>query len=168
MRFEKTFIPYRGYWSTPFSKWQGGLSHLNAVPLAADVARDSLAQREISPEVFDSVTFGMTVPQKSTLYAGPWFAARMGAAGITGPWIAQACATGARVVASAASEVEANRNHVGLTVTADRTSNGPHIYYPDPSGPGGTGQKEDWVLDGFGNDPWARNSMIQTAENVAA
>ncbi len=54
-----------------------------------------------------------------------------------------------------------------LSVTADRCSNGPHIYYPNPKGPGGTGDKEDWVMDGFGNDPWARNAMIQTAENVA-
>jgi acetyl-CoA acetyltransferase len=33
---------------------------------------------------------------------------------------------------------------------------------------GGTGEKEDWVVDSFGNDPWAKNSMIQTGENVAA
>jgi acetyl-CoA acetyltransferase len=54
-----------------------------------------------------------------------------------------------------------------LTVAADRCSNGPHIYYPNPKGPGGTGQTEDWVMDSFGNDPYARNAMIQTAENVA-
>jgi acetyl-CoA acetyltransferase len=55
-----------------------------------------------------------------------------------------------------------------LAVTTDRCSNGPHIYYPNPQGPGGTGDKEDWVMDSFGLDPWARNSMVQTAENVAA
>jgi acetyl-CoA acetyltransferase len=30
------------------------------------------------------------------------------------------------------------------------------------------GEKEDIVMDSFGYDPWAKNSMIQTAENVAA
>ncbi|MDX1388978.1 MAG: thiolase family protein [Acidobacteriota bacterium] len=168
MRFEKTFIPYGGYWSTPFSKWQGSLSHLNAVSLAAETARGFLARRELSAEVFDSVTFGMTIPQKSSMYAGPWFAGMIGAGGVTGPWIAQACATGARVLASAAGDVETEGTRVGLSVTADRCSNGPHLYYPDPAGMGGTGQKEDWVVDNFGLDPWARNSMIQTAENVAA
>ena len=38
---------------------------------------------------------------------------------------------------------------------ADRCSNGPHIYYPNPAGPGGTGSKEDWVMDSFGFDPYA-------------
>jgi acetyl-CoA acetyltransferase len=34
-------------------------------------------------------------------------------------------------------------------------------------GPGGTGEKEDWVLDNFGDDPFAKNAMIDTAENCA-
>jgi acetyl-CoA acetyltransferase len=35
-------------------------------------------------------------------------------------------------------------------------------------GPGGTGDKEDWVWDNFGFDPFARNPMVQTGENCAA
>ncbi|MBE9509050.1 MAG: thiolase family protein, partial [Chloroflexi bacterium] len=31
----------------------------------------------------------------------------------------------------------------------------------------GTGDKEDWVMDNFGYDPFAKNAMIETAENVA-
>jgi acetyl-CoA acetyltransferase len=81
--------------------------------------------------------------------------------------ISQACATGARVVASAASEIELGKDRVILAITADRCSNGPHIYYPNPLGPGGTGDAEDWVWDNFGHDPFARNAMIETAENVA-
>jgi acetyl-CoA acetyltransferase len=34
-------------------------------------------------------------------------------------------------------------------------------------GVGGTGDKEDWVWDNFGYDPYAKNAMIETAENVA-
>jgi len=82
--------------------------------------------------------------------------------------VAQACATGARTIATAASEVEISGNRTILAITADRCSNGPHVYHPNPLGPGGTGDKEDIVLDSFANDPWARNSMTQTAENVAA
>jgi acetyl-CoA acetyltransferase len=81
--------------------------------------------------------------------------------------IGQACATGARVVGSAAAEVEVSRDRAILAITADRCSNGAHIYYPNPLGPGGTGDKEDWVWDSFGHDPFARNAMIETAENVA-
>jgi acetyl-CoA acetyltransferase len=168
MRFENTYIPYGGYWSTPFAKWQGSLSNLHALSFAADVATKALAQKDIPPSAFDSLVLGMTVPQKRALYGAPWLAALIGAEGISGPWIAQACATGARVLASAGAEIETEAAGAVLTVTADRTSNGPHIYYPNPLGMGGTGEKEDWVVDSFGNDPWAKNSMIQTGENVAA
>jgi acetyl-CoA acetyltransferase len=168
MRFEKSFIPYGGYWSTPFVKWQGSLSTVHAVHVAAEAARKALAERDIPASGLDGLVLGMTVPQRSTLYGSPWLAAMIGNDGITGTMVAQACATGARSLATAAAEVETGDAPTLLCVTADRCSNGPHIYYPNPAGPGGTGEKEDWVMDGFGNDPWARNSMIQTAENVAA
>ena len=48
------YVPYGGYWSTPFAKWQGTLSHLNSVELAAHVAKDELARREIDPAGFDT------------------------------------------------------------------------------------------------------------------
>src|SRR2546425_303234 len=54
-----------------------------------------------------------------------------------------------------------------LGITADRTSNGPHIYYPDGGGPGGRGTTEDWVWDNFQRDPYAEASPTVTAENVA-
>ena len=167
MRFEKSYVPYGGYWSTPFAKWQGSLSHLHAVTLAAHAARRAMEERKLPPGAIDSVVLGSTVPQRHTLYGGPWLAAMIGAEASTGPMIAQACATGARVIGAAAAEVEGAPDDVLLTVTTDRCSNGPHLYYPNPAGPGGTGEKEDWVLDSFGFDPWARNSMTQTAENVA-
>jgi len=168
MRFENTYIPYGAYWSTPFCKWQGSLSTLNALHVAAQATVKALAERDLSPEIFDGLVLGMTVPQKSTLFGAPWLAGMIGAAEITGTMVAQACATGARSLATAAAEIETSPGRTVLAITADRCSNGPHIYYPNPMGPGGTGENEDWVMDSFGNDPWARNSMLQTAENVAA
>jgi len=49
----------------------------------------------------------------------------------------------------------------------DKCSNGPHTIWPNPQGPGGQVISENWVMDHFNNDPWAKNAMIQTAENVA-
>jgi acetyl-CoA acetyltransferase len=171
MFFEKAYIPYGGYWSTPFCRWQGSFAHLNAISFAADIAKRALEERDISPQVFDSLYLGITVPQKHTFYGGPWLAASIGVDTITGPMIGQACATGARVMALAGFELETTSNageqRAILTITADRCSNGPHVYYPNPLGPGGTGDKEDWVWDNFSNDPYARNAMIDTAENVA-
>jgi acetyl-CoA acetyltransferase len=167
MFFQKAYVPYGGYWSTPFCRWQGSFAHLNAVPFAAEVAVRALEEREISPEVLDGVFLGLTVPQKHAFYGGPWLAALIGAETVTGPIISQACATGARIVNNAAAELEMGGDRTILTITADRCSNGPHIYYPNPLGPGGMGDKEDWVWDNFGFDPYARNAMIETAENVA-
>ena len=67
----------------------------------------------------------------------------------------------------ASQDIEDGIAKTSLIIAADRCSNGPHIYYPSQTGPGALGQTEDWVWDNFGNDPWANNSMIQTAENVA-
>jgi acetyl-CoA acetyltransferase family protein len=167
MFFQKAYVPYGGYWSTPFCRWQGSFAHLNAVLFAAEIASQALQERDISPEVFDSLYLGLTVPQKHAFYGGPWLAGLIGAKAVTGPIISQACATGARVMGSAASEVEVGEDRVILTITADRCSNGPHIYYPNPLGPGGMGDAEDWVWDNFGHDPFAKNAMIETAENVA-
>jgi acetyl-CoA acetyltransferase len=165
--FDKAFIPYGGYWSTPFCRWQENFAHLNAVPFAAEIAVRALEERDISPQVFDGLYLGLTVPQQHSFYGGPWLAGLIGAEVVTGPVIGQACATGARVVGLAGFELQAGEERVILTITADRCSNGPHIYYPNPLGPGGMGDKEDWVWDNFGHDPFARNAMIETAENVA-
>ncbi|MCK5112434.1 MAG: thiolase family protein, partial [Thermoplasmatales archaeon] len=54
-----------------------------------------------------------------------------------------------------------------LVVYADRCSNGPLLIYPNPEAPGATQDKESWVWDNFGNDPFAKNAMVETAENVA-
>lgn len=167
MVLEKTYIPHGAYWSTPFCRWQGALSGANSVELAAATAKRFLQKAGISPETLDEVVLGLTVPQHHSFYGAPWAAALLGAPGVTGPTISQACATSARVLATAALQVEAGMRSCVLGLACDRTSNGPHIYYPDPKGVGGRGATEEWVWDNFNCDPWARNAMIQTAENVA-
>ncbi len=167
MAFGKAFVPYGGYWSTPFCRWQGNFAHLHSMVFAADICQRALEERGISPEVFDGIVVGMTIPQKSSFYGAPWVAGMIGAPGLIGPTINQACSTSVRCLAVASHELELGHRENVLVVTCDRTSNSPHIYYPNPMGIGGIGEKEDWVWDNFGNDPFARNAMIQTAENVA-
>ncbi|MHA2298839.1 MAG: thiolase family protein [Candidatus Hodarchaeales archaeon] len=168
MQFKNTYIPYGCYWSTPFVRWQGNFSSLNAVTFAAEMTTRALKKKEISPELFDSIHLGITIPQKHSFYGQTWLAGLIGAPRITGPMIAQACATSARIIASAVSEIEASKKGLCvLAVTCDRTSNGPQILYPNPLAPGGKGDFENWVWDNFGYDPYAKNPMLQTAENVA-
>ena len=95
----KAEIPYGAYWSTPFTRWQGSLSHLHSVEFAAHVAKAELARREIDAAAFDYGVLGFSVPQKQSFYGLPWLAGLVGAAKAGGPTLMQACATGARPAA---------------------------------------------------------------------
>ncbi len=53
---------------------------------------------------------------------------------------------------AATQEIESGLATAALVMTCDRTSNGPHIYYPNAKAPGGTGAAEDWVLDNCSYD----------------
>ena len=167
MAYTKTFIPYGGYWCSPFARWQGSFANLHTIKFAADVTRKALEARNISPKTFSNVYLGMTVPASYSFYGAPWLAGLIGAEGVTGPVFSQACATSARVIGSATQSVESGSSESILCVTADRTSNGPHLLYPNPNNPGGRGDAEDWVWDNFNRDPFVGNTMLQTAENVA-
>ncbi|MFX1567725.1 MAG: thiolase family protein [Promethearchaeota archaeon] len=167
MTFKKAYIPYGQYWSTPFSRWQMSFQNLHAIKFAADITKRFLNEREISPNDFDELIFGITIPQLYCFYGGPWLASMIGAEHVTGPMISQACATGTNTLSIAAQSIETGINKNVLVVTADRCSNGPHLVYPNPQAPGSTVDAESWVWDNFGRDPFAKNPMIQTAENVA-
>ena len=167
MAYQKSFIPYGGYWSTPFARWQGSFANLHTLKFAADVTRKALEARKMDPKIFSNVYLGMTIPAPQSFYGAPWLAGMIGAEGVTGPVFSQACATSARVIGSATQSVETGNDAVILCVTADRTSNGPHLLYPNPLSPGGRGDAEDWVWDNFNRDPFAGNTMLMTAENVA-
>lgn len=160
-------IPHGAWWSSPFCRWQGSLAHLHSLEFAAWLARRELAARRLDPAVFDHGVLGISVPQRASFYGLPWVMGMIGAPQAAGPTISQACATGARVLQSAAAEIRDGAATTVLAITADRTSNGPHLYYPAPDRPGGTGQHENWVLDNFDRDPYANLAMVDTAENVA-
>ncbi|MFX0000396.1 MAG: thiolase family protein [Candidatus Hodarchaeota archaeon] len=167
MSFKKAYIPYGQYWSTPFSRWQMSFQDLHAIKFAADISKRFLNERGISTKEFDQVIFGLTIPQLNCFYGGPWLASLIGAEQTTGPMISQACATGTNSVSIAAQNIETGINHNVLVVCADRCSNGPHLVYPNPQAPGSTLDSENWVWDNFGYDPFAKNAMIETGENVA-
>jgi len=164
----KAEIPYGSYWSTPFAKWQGSLAGLHSLKFAAHVASHELDKRNIPVESFDYGVLGVTTPQKNSFYGLPWLMGMLGAGKVGGPTIGQACATSVRCMLSAVQEIEAGMATCALAIACDRTSNGPHIYYPAPGGIGGTGDAENFVLDNMMMDPLGEHSMIQTAENVAA
>ncbi|MEX1298778.1 MAG: thiolase family protein [Desulfotignum sp.] len=163
----QAFIPYKGYYSSPFARWQGSFANQHAIELGAATARAWLASRDIGAEHFDYLILGATVGQPHIFYGGPWAAALLGADTISGAWLSQACSTSTTAVFQAAMGIETGSFNCVFTLMTDRCSNGPHTVWPNPGGPGGQVISENWVMDQFNHDPWAKNAMIHTAENVA-
>ncbi|HSH12608.1 MAG TPA: thiolase family protein [Desulfurivibrionaceae bacterium] len=164
---KKAYIPYRGYYSTPFVRWQGTLAGENAIVLGAETSRRFLETKGWDPKAIDYVLVGSTVYQKQWFYGGPWAAAMLGAEGSPGVLITQACSTAALTLYQAAMGVETGMFQNSWCLLADRCSNGPHAVWPNPNGPGGQVVTEDWFMDNVAKDPWGGTSMIETAENVS-
>jgi acetyl-CoA acetyltransferase len=143
------------------------LANANAITLGAATAKRWLAHKSWDPKVVDYLILGITIGQPKVFYGGPWASALIGATDIPGVVLSQACSTSTTGIHQAAMGVETGMHTTAFCLMADRTSNGPHTIWPNPQGPGGQVESEDWVMDHFGLDPWAGGAMIQTAENVA-
>lgn len=167
MRFDDVVIPVQAAWSSPFVRWQGPTADLNSLELARQVAARALGQQGLEWPVRELV-LGFTVPQKEAFYGAPTLAAQLGFAGVSGPMVSQACATSVAAVHAAAASQTGSDSGARLVITTDRTSNGPHLVYPRSGAPGGTTDSENWVLDAFERDPLTGESMLATAERVAA
>ncbi len=165
--FRHAYVPYKGYWCSPFCRWQGSLATQNSTELAAAAAKRFLEVRGLTTELFDGLVYGATIPQPMWFYDAPHVATLMGSPRLSGPRVAQACATSTVCLNYAASCIEAGGKCNVLVITADRTSNCPNILWPNPLGPGGKPHFESWMMDGFDWDPVAETGPLGTANNVA-
>src|SRR5699024_6711957 len=164
MKLPDVAVPAGMVWSSPFAKWQGSLGGVSSLDVAAAVTSRALADRGLAPERLTGLVLGWSVPQPEIFYGTPLLAARIGAEGLTGPMVSQACATSVAALQAAATTTSAG--DVRLVVATDRTSNGPTLVYPDPNGQGGAPTSTHWVLDSFSRDPWAGSSMIAAGDLV--
>jgi len=166
MKFSDVCIPVNAAWSSPFVRWQGPTAEINSLDLAHQVTERGLAERGIEWP-FDELVLGTTIPQLHSFYGVPTLAARLGLGAISGPLVAQACATSVACLHAAAASQNGSPMGARLVVTTDRTSNGPHLVYPSAASSGGTPSSENWVADSFEQDPNTGHSMLFTADCVA-
>jgi acetyl-CoA acetyltransferase len=164
--FERAYIPYKGYYSSPFSKWQGSFANQNSIVLGAETAKRWLDSKGWEASMFDYLYHGMTQTQEHCFYGSTWAAAMLGAQ-IPGMTVMQACSTSTTCVHTAALAVEAGTQTMPFCFLADRMSNGPHTIWPNPNGPGGEVVSENWFMDNVNCDPSTGSGMLITAENVA-
>jgi len=168
-KLSKAYIPFRGYYSSPFCRWQGSLANENAIVLGATTANRWFRHRKIDPTVIDYLYFGYTVVQHHIFYGHTWAAAMLveGKKDLPALLVSQACTTAVTCIYLAATNIELGAYQTGFALVSDRCSNGPHICWANPLGPGGELESENPVMDNFNRDPWPGLKMIQTAENVA-
>ncbi|MDR2019077.1 MAG: thiolase family protein [Syntrophobacterales bacterium] len=170
--FSKAYIPYGGYYSTPFTRWQGSMQNENAIELGGKTARRwFLEKKKIDPAVLDYLYFGITIHQLHLFYSHNWAAGILtdNKKNLPGLMINQACSTSTTILNLAALSIEQGAYEVGFGLMADRTSNGAHTVWPNPMGPGGEVIHENWLMDNFNSDPNVVPplKMVETAEGVA-
>ncbi len=166
--FKNVFIPYKGYYSTPFSKWQGSMQNENSIVLGAETSKRWFESKGWDPAAtLNYVYMGITVGQPRVFFGGTWAAPIMGAPDVPGITMMQACSTCTSVVGHASMSVEMGNLENAYCLLVDRCSNGPHTVWPNPLGPGGEVISENWFMDNL-TDPATDLGTLQTAENVAS
>lgn len=165
----KAYIPYRGYYSTPFCRWQGTMANENSIKLGATTAQRWLKKNNFDPMILDYMYFGITIAQHHLFYSHTWASGMLvdGQKNLPALMVHQACTTSTTCVHLGAINIEVGTYETAFALMADRCSNGPHTIWPNPLGPGAEVESENWMMDNFNRDPWAGQKMIQTAENVA-
>jgi acetyl-CoA acetyltransferase len=167
-RLSKAYIPFKGYFSSPFCRWQGSLATENSIILGGTTANRWFKKRKIDPTVIDYLYLGITVAQHWLFHSHTWSASMVvdGAKDVPALMVHQACSTSTTCIYLAAQNIEIGAYQTGYCLMVDRCSNGPHTVWANPLGPGGEVESENWMMDNF-KDPLAGLRMVQTAENVA-
>ena len=164
--FKNAYIPYGGYYSSPFCKWQGSLQNENSIKLASDQAKKFFESRDYDQSIIDFLYLGQTIIQQGSFFGASWAANEMGLR-IPGMFVQHACATSTNTIYNAALSVEAGGMETTYCMLTDRISNGPHIIWPNPKGPGAEVLAENVNMDNINRDPSTGFGMGITAENVA-
>ncbi|MBN1548473.1 MAG: thiolase family protein [Syntrophaceae bacterium] len=165
----KAYIPYNGYYSSPFSRWQMSFSNLNAISLGAETARKWFIEKDLDPTMIDYLYYGITIPQHHMFYSHTWAAAMLvdNKKNLPALMVHQACTTSTTCIHLCAVNIESGVYDTGYALLSDRCSNGPHTVWSNGFTPGGEVESENWMMDNINSDPNAGLKMIQTAENVA-
>jgi acetyl-CoA acetyltransferase family protein len=170
MKFTKAYIPYGGYYTSPFVRWNGSLKSDNSVVLGASTARRWFVEKEIDPNILDFLYLGITTAQPLSFFGHAYSAAvilnRQGK-DIPALQINQVCATSVTTVGLAAQDIEMGSHDAVFALSTDRCSSTAMVICPDPIS--GSFAIENIVLDNFERDPspGAGLAMFKTAEAVA-
>lgn len=162
---KNAFIPYRGYYSSPFCKWQGSLANENSIVLGGQTSRRWFEEKGFDKNMVEYLYLGLTVGQERVFFGATRVANQMGLR-VPGQTVMHACATSTTTLYNASLAVDNGDWQTTYCVLADRCSNSPHTVWPDPKGAGGKVRSEDWFMDNL-TDPATDEGTLDTAERVA-
>lgn len=169
MAYTKAYIPYGGYYSTPFVRWNGSLKSENPIVLSAETAKRWFADKKLDPTVLDFLYMGSTVVNPLSFYGHAYAAAVILDRKKEIPALSmnQVCATSTTTLGLAANDIELGNFDSVFCLSTDRCSSTPIVVAPNPRT--GSLDIENVVLDNFKRDPspGAGLQMYQTAEAVA-
>ncbi len=169
MLFTKAYIPYGGYYSSPFARWNGSLKAENSVVLGAATAKRWFAEKQIDPTILDYMYYGITTAQPLSFYSHAYTSAVINERkkDIPGLQINQVCATSCTTLGLAAQDIENGSYEAVYSMAVDRCSSTPLLVVPNPTN--GSLVMENIVTDNFKGDPspGAGLQMFETAEAVA-
>ena len=57
----KAYIPYGGYYSSPFCRWQGKMQNENSIVLGAETSKRWLVEKGYDAGMFDYLYLGVTI-----------------------------------------------------------------------------------------------------------
>lgn len=164
--FENSYIPYGGYYCTPFCKWQGSLQNENSLSLVGKTAKRFFDEKVIDKQMIQYLYLGHTMLQKGSFYAAPYVGTEIGIH-VPGQAVAQACATATTTFFNAASSIEIGQYETVFCALTDKISNAAHIVWPNPAANGGAVITENAIMDNINCDPSTGIAMLLTGENVA-
>ena len=134
----KAFIPYKGYYSSPFSRWQGTMANENAIVLGATTARKWLLASNFDPTIFDYMYYGITIAQHHMFYSHTWASAMLvdNQKELPALMVNQACTTSTTCIHLCAVNIEAGTYGTAFALMSDAVPTAPIPYGPMPRAPG--------------------------------
>ena len=169
MQFKNTFIPLRAAWSSPFVRWQGPTA--DVIEPRPRPPGDRPRARRARHRRGRSTSSSSASPsrRRQAFYGAPTLAAGSGFAGVSGPMIAQACATSVAASTPPPPPSRARPAVRGSSCSPTARATARTSSTRAPARPGRHADRaRTGCIDSFGCDPNTGEGMLATAERVAA
>ncbi|WP_022980610.1 thiolase family protein [Ideonella sp. B508-1] len=155
---------------TPWVDYCGALAPVSPTDLGIQVAREALARAQLDPARIGSVITGSMAQADFDAYMLPRHIGLYAGVPLEVPAIlaARICGTGFELLRQAADQISLGYCEAALVVAAESMSRNPIAAYTHRSGfrLGAPVEFKDFLWEAL-DDPAAKVSMIQTAENLA-